>query len=161
MDGTVCCVVDAGGRLSVTDDAGSFAAGRTHRFDLTARRLLTERFDPARDRAARACLDPYVGTPERLMKWAEAGYVPKPVLVNLLTAEKRQTFLEACAVIEKKYTDDCAAKQDPCLASGCAAEGETCLEPLLRNEAGYLKACAGEWIKLFRTPANRIEPWRD
>jgi hypothetical protein len=161
MESTIGCVVDAGGRLSVTNDAESAAAGRTYRFNLTARRLLTERFDPAGDRAARACLDPYVGTPEKLMKWAEEGYLPNAVLVNLLTAEKRKTYLEACAVIEKKYTDVCAAKQDPCLESGCAVEGEICLEPLLRAELDYRKACAGEWIKLFKTPGNRIEPWRN
>jgi hypothetical protein len=161
MDSTIHCVVDGGGRLSVTDDAESPAAGRTYRFALTARRLLTERFDAAGDRAARAYLDPYVGTPEKLMKWAEEGYLPKPVLVKLLTAENRKTYLDACAVIEKKYTDDCAAKNDPCLESGCAAEGEICLQPLLRAESEYRKACAGEWIKLFKTPGNRIEPWRN
>jgi hypothetical protein len=58
-------------------------------------------------------------------------------------------FLDACAVIEKTYTDECRAANDPCLESGCSMDGETCLEPLMSAGTEYHKACAAEWIKLF------------
>ena len=61
---------------------------------------------------------------------------------------------------EKKYTDDCAAEHDPCLESGCAVEGEICLQPLLKAGIEYQKACAAEWIKMFENPRNRIEAWK-
>ena len=81
--------------------------------------------------------------------------------MNLLISEQRRAYLDACAVIEKTYTDACAAKKDPCLETGCAVEGETCLEPLLSAGPDYRKACAAEWIKLFKTPDNRIASWRN
>ena len=68
--------------------------------------------------------------------------------------------LEACANIEKQYTEDCAAQNDPCLESGCSVvgvEGETCLQPLLMASLAYHKACAAEWMKFFRNPNARID----
>jgi hypothetical protein len=34
-------------------------------------------------------------------------------------------------------------------------EGEACLEPLLRANTEFHKACAAEWIKFFAQPENR------
>jgi hypothetical protein len=161
MEGTISCFVDAGGNISVTDAPQSAAVGPTHTFELATRRLLTGSGTAADDRAARAYFDQSVGDPARLMKYAADGHLPKSSLVNLLIAGRRQAYLDACALIERKYTEACAAKKDPCLAMGCAVEGETCLEPLLSAGPDYRKACAAEWIKLFRTPGNRIASWRN
>ena len=106
-------------------------------------------------------VDHCVGTAEELMKLAEQGRLPKRVLVNQLDDEHRQAYLDACAVIEKKYTEDCTATNDPCLESGCAVEGEICLEPLLRAGIEYHKACAAAWITLFADPRNRIDAWKN
>lgn len=98
-----------------------------------------------------------VETPEELMRIAEQGRLPKGVLVKLLDIEHRHAYLDACARIEKKYTEDCTAGNDPCLESGCAVEGEICLQPLLRAGTEYHRACAAEWLKLFADPRNRID----
>jgi hypothetical protein len=100
-------------------------------------------------------MDHRMDRPARLMKYAAEGRLTKHALATLLALEPRAVFLEACAAIEKKYTDNCAAANDPCLESGCAAEGEVCLEPLLRAGTDYHKACAAEWVKLFADRANR------
>jgi len=100
-------------------------------------------------------MDDVLDTPERLMTYAAEGRLTKHALATLLTVKPRRVFLDACAAIEKKYTDDCAAANDPCLESGCAAEGEVCLEPLLRAGSEYHKACAAEWVKLYVNGANR------
>lgn len=92
----------------------------------------------------------------QLLKYAEEGRLTKHALATTLTPEPRRRFLAACAAIEKKYTDTCAAAKDPCLESGCAAEGEICLEPLLRAGTEYHKACAAEWAKLFADHENRL-----
>jgi hypothetical protein len=81
--------------------------------------------------------------------------------MTLVTPDKRKAYLDACGVIEKAYTDECAAKNNPCLESGCAVEGEICLQPLLSVGIDYRKACAAEWIKLFASPRNRIDVWRN
>ena len=94
-------------------------------------------------------------TPQ-LLRYTEEGRLTKHALATMLTPEPRRQFLEACAAIEKKYTDDCAAAKDPCLESGCSAEGEICLQPLLRAGTEYHKACAAEWAKLFARPENRL-----
>jgi hypothetical protein len=95
------------------------------------------------------------------MKFAEEGHLSKLVLADLLTIDQRQAYLDACAVIEKQYTDACAAANDPCLESGCAMEGRVCLQPLLRAQVEYRKACAAEWAKLFASPRHRIDAWRN
>jgi hypothetical protein len=92
---------------------------------------------------------------ERLMKDAVDGRLTKHELATHLAAGPRHLFLDACAAIEKTYTDDCAAAKDPCLESGCAVEGEVCLQPLLRAGTDYHKACGAEWVKLFAERANR------
>ena len=172
MDSTVSCLVDAHGKVYVTGGAESQAEVAADfglherqcqevRFDLAHRRFLADRPTPFGDNAARMYLDQSVGTPERLMTFAEDGHLPKGVLVGLLAIENRQPYLEACANIEKEYTEECTARNDPCLESGCAVEGETCLQPLLGVGIEYHKACAAEWIKVFRRPENRIDAWRD
>jgi hypothetical protein len=106
-------------------------------------------------------LDRYVGMPDRLMACAEAGQFPKGVLVNLLDLGHRQAYLDACAVIEKRYTEDCTRTNDACLESGCALEDGICLQPLLRAGIEYERACGAEWLKLFRDPRNRIDAWKN
>jgi hypothetical protein len=93
---------------------------------------------------------------QQLLQLAEDGRLTKHALATMLVPEARQEFLESCAAIEKKYTDDCAATKDPCLESGCSAEGEICLQPLLRAQSEYHKACAAEWSKLFARKENRV-----
>jgi hypothetical protein len=175
MDGTIYCLVDARGKVYVKDFAEShadvaahFALNerdcQTYRFDLADRQLLTDRATPASANAAQTYLNQRVGTPERLMQFAEDGHVSKGVLANLLDVEARQPYLEACAAIEQKYTKECAAKKDPCLESGCSidqAAGEVCLQPLLNAGVEYHKACAAEWTKLFRRPQNRVDAWKN
>jgi hypothetical protein len=102
-------------------------------------------------------VDRGIGSSEDLMKAAAQGRLPKRTLVNLLDIQHRRVFLDGCAVIEKKYTEACTAANDPCLESGCAVEGEICLQPLLRAGVEYHKACGAEWIKLFADPRNRID----
>jgi hypothetical protein len=99
------------------------------------------------------------GTPEGLIQRAENGEMTKHELLRLLALHKRQAFLDACAAIEKQYTDACASSGSPCLEGGCAVEGEMCLQPLLRADLEYFKACGQVWSKLFADPPNRAEPW--
>jgi hypothetical protein len=93
---------------------------------------------------------------EQLLKFAEEGRLTKEALAAMLAPEPRGRFLESCASIEKKYTEDCTAKNDPCLESGCSAEGEICLQPLLCAGPEYYKACAAEWARLYTHPENRL-----
>ena len=171
MNGTIYCLVDAGGTVHAKDDAewySEIAAAdgldehtcQMYRFDLINRRLLTDRGLPGGDRAARTYLDRRVGTPDKLVQFAVEGHLPKPVLMSLVAPEKRKAYADACAIVEKKYTDECAAKNEPCLESGCAVKGEICLQPLLHAGIEYHKLCAGEWTGLFADPGNRIDAWR-
>jgi hypothetical protein len=86
---------------------------------------------------------------ERFIQYAAEGRLTKHALATRLAPEPRRLFLDACAAIEKKFTDDCAATGDHCLQSGCALQGEVCLEPLLRAGTEYHKACGAEWVRLF------------
>ena len=96
---------------------------------------------------------------DRMMAHAVAGRFAKDALACMLTPVSRPAFLEACADIEKRYTAACTARHDPCLESGCSCEGEVCLQPLLRADTEYLKACGAEWVRLFADPANRDPFW--
>ena len=87
-------------------------------------------------------------TPEDVIAYATGGRLTKHALASLLTAPAKRAFLDACATIELKYTRDCAST-DTCLEAGCSAEGERCLQPLLRAGTEYDKACGAEWAKLF------------
>ena len=173
MDG-IMYYVDPYGKVYVKVDAESFAEVarefglletecQEYRFDLSTRRMLVDRATPASALAVQEGVGRSVGSPDRLMKFAEQGHLPKDALVNLLSIEQRQPYLEACAQIERRYTEACIAKNDPCLESGCSVEGEAeiCLQPLLNAGVEYHQACAGEWIKRFRVPANRIDAWRN
>ena len=100
-------------------------------------------------------MDDILDTPERVMDLATQGRLSKHTLATFLAIQARQAFLEACAAIEKKYTERCAAANDPCLESGCSMDGEACLEPLARSGTEYQKACAAEWVKLFANRENR------
>jgi len=93
---------------------------------------------------------------EPVVKYAMEGRLTKHALATMLTPDARRRFLDACAVIEKKYTEACTATNDPCLESGCSLEGEICLEPLLRAGTEYHKACAAEWRKLYAKQENRV-----
>src|ERR1700737_4528222 len=83
---------------------------------------------------------------ERLGRAAAAGELTKADLASLLTPESRYEFLEGCAAIEKRFTDECAASGNPCLEDGCAMDGDPCLQALLKTGPEYLKACGAEWI---------------
>ena len=99
-------------------------------------------------------------TPEQVITYATEGRLSKHALASLLTALARRTFFDACGAIEQRYTNECLAMNDPCLESGCAAEGERCLQPLLRAGNDYDKACGAEWARLFADAANRESSWR-
>lgn len=169
MAGMVC-VVGAGDRVYVKDSArppldSASELGpnppdyREYEFDLTTRRLM-ESPPLEADREILAFLDRRFGTPDRLMRFAEEGHLSKGVLASLLEIDDRRSYLEACATIERRFTEDCAAKNDPCLASGCFADDEVCLQPLLNAEVEYRKACADEWINRFKNPSSRITAWK-
>jgi hypothetical protein len=170
MDCNIYCLVDARGHVYVKDGAVSHSEVAAnfdldarvcdvYRFDLAARHLLVDRGSPAGDRAAHAYWDQHVGSPEKLMTFAAEGRLTKQVLGSLLDADDARAYLEACAVIEEQYTADCAAKNDPCLESGCAVEGEICLEPLLRAGREYHMACGAAWKILFEDPRHRTQAW--
>jgi hypothetical protein len=174
METSLYCLVDSHGNVYVKDGATSFAevAGehgltesecQGYRFDLATRTLLVNGATPASRGAAQDFITRRLGTPERLMAFAGEGHVSKQVLAELLSLESRHPYLEACARIERAYTEACTATKDPCLESGCSVEGEdeTCLQPLLNAGIEYPQACAAEWIKLFRAPANRIDAWKN
>jgi hypothetical protein len=170
MDSTIYCLVDASEHVYVKDGAASHSEVAasfgldlqvcdSYRFDLAARRLLVDRGRPASDQAAHAYWDEHVGSPEKLMTFASEGHLTKQILGNLLGADDARAYLEACTVIEKRYTAECAAKDDPCLESGCAVEGEVCLEPLLRAGGEYHRACGAAWRILFEDPHHRARAW--
>jgi hypothetical protein len=95
-------------------------------------------------------------TPDQLMALAADGRLSKPELAGFLALENRQAFLDACAGIEMRFTEECAAKKDPCLGPSCSCEGEICLQPLQHAESAYHKACAAVWLPLYR--ANHPTP---
>jgi hypothetical protein len=99
-------------------------------------------------------------SPEEVMAYAVEGRLSKPALASLLTARARRPFYDACGEIELRFTEACRAQNDPCLESGCSAEGERCLEPVLRAGVDYEKACGAVWAKLFADAANREPSWR-
>jgi hypothetical protein len=170
MDCNIYCLVDTSGHVYVKDDAASHAevaehfgldaqACDTYRFDLPARRLLVDRGRPTSDRAAQAYWEQHVGSPEKLMAFAEDGRLTKQVLGSLLGSDNALTYLDACTVIEKQYTADCAASDDLCMESGCAVEGEVCLEPLLKAGRDYRRACGAAWRVEFEDPRHRTPAW--
>jgi hypothetical protein len=102
-------------------------------------------------------MDTNAHAPDQLIVKAAEGRFTKDELAGFLAIESRRPFLDACARIEKQFTEDCAAKNDPCLESGCSARGEICLQPLLHAGSAYFKACAAAWLPIFREPKNRAD----
>lgn len=94
-------------------------------------------------------------TPEQAMAMAAEGRFTKAELAEFLVTERRRAFLAACARIEKRFTEECTAKAEPCLESGCSMNGEVCLQPLLHAGSAYHKACAAAWLPIFSDPKNR------
>jgi hypothetical protein len=101
----------------------------------------------------------YLGSPERLMRFAKAGHLSKFTLASLLEPDSRHRFLEACAALEKRFTEECA-QGESCLEDGCAMDGDVCLQAVLKGGSTFRKACAAEWIRMFKSAGNRIEAWR-
>src|SRR5215212_3443148 len=101
-----------------------------------------------------------IATSEDTIAVAMEGRLSKHALAGLLTAEARKPFYDACAAIELQYTDACRALDDPCLASGCSAEGERCLQPVLRAGIDYYQKCGAAWATLFADIGNREPAWR-
>ncbi len=95
--------------------------------------------------------------PDRVIERARAGELPKLELAALLNPTARETFLSHCAAIERRYTEACTAKHDPCLESGCALEGEVCLQPLENAHADYVRACGSAFVELYLDPKNRAQ----
>lgn len=173
MDAIIFYLVDADGKVhgrvgaepfaEVAPERGPTETGdQEYRFDLSIRRLCGGETTSANALAVQEDVSDRFGSPDRLMKFAEQGHLPKDVLVNLLSIDQRQPYLEACAQIERRYTEACTAENDPCLESGCSIEGEDeiCLQPLLKAGMKYQQDCAAEWIKLFRASDNRIDAWK-
>lgn len=173
MQPTLYCVVEPQGQVRAAAEAGSGgdparhhgpteAESQEYEFDLELRRMSAIHGTPWGAIAAQKYFSERVGSPERLMAFAAEGPLSKPALAALLNGEARPVYLKRCARIERAYTDACAAKGDPCLESGCSVEGgdEICLQPLLEAGVEYDKACALEWIELFRDPANRLDAWK-
>src|SRR5262245_45008595 len=99
-------------------------------------------------------------SPEQVIACAIDGRLSKHALAGLLTRDARIAFADACARIEQQYTNECRDLDDPCLESGCSADGERCLQPLLRAGVDYYKKCGAEWAKLFADSANRDGSWK-
>lgn len=91
------------------------------------------------------------GIGEQVMREAAEGRLSKQVLAALLAPEQRLAFLSACTAIEKQYTENCTASGDPCLESGCALEGEVCLQPVQRAEAEFQRACGTAWLEILES----------
>jgi hypothetical protein len=172
MEDTIRCLVDTTGYVYVMDTAESYAevAARfgldervceEYRFDLETRRVLVDRGTAAGLRMVRTYFDAHLGSPEKLMTFAITGSLPKESLTNLLASDRRASYRDACVAIQKTYTDQCAPTNGPCLESGCALEGEVCLQPLLRAGTAPRKAYAAEWVKLFSDARNRVDAWKN
>jgi hypothetical protein len=101
-----------------------------------------------------------VATPDQLIAYAIEGRLSKHALAGLLTAAARRSFSDACGRIEQRFTNECRDLKDPCLASGCSADGERCLQPLLRAGIEYYRECGAEWAKLFADAVNRDASWK-
>ena len=90
-------------------------------------------------------------SPSQLMNLAERGLLAKAEMADLLADEPRAEFLAACARVEHSITDACAAHADFCLASGCAMDGDVCLNAILNAGPNYNQACARLWLPLFQS----------
>ena len=86
-----------------------------------------------------------------LMQRAVEGAFGKAELADLLPSESRSRFFAACHDVELEFTRACTTHGDFCLASGCALEGEVCLNALLNAGPAYNKACGRVWVRVFRS----------
>jgi len=171
MTDVIYCLVDSKGDVYTRDGAESYAdvamihgldaeKCSEYRYDVVRRQLVEDRGTPFGSVAARGYFSRQLGTAARFMRFAAEGHVPHEVLLKVLDSSIRRPYLDTCASIERKYTTDCASSGDPCLESGCSADGERCLQPLLRAGIDYYKACGAEWAKLFADSANRDGSWK-
>ena len=96
-----------------------------------------------------------IASPNQVIELARGGRISKLELAEFLNPNARKTFLNFCASIEKRYTEACTAKHDPCLESGCALEGEVCLQPLENAGVEYDRACGNAFVELYLDPRNR------
>lgn len=85
------------------------------------------------------------------MQGAADGLLAKDELAEMLPPGLRADFLSRCADIEREITRACAAHGDFCLASGCALEGESCLNAILKAGPEFNKACSALWVPLFQS----------
>ena len=92
----------------------------------------------------------------QLIDFAERGMLEKAEMADLLPEEPRAAYLAACAKVEKAITEACTAHGDFCLASGCAMDGEVCLNALLSASPSYNKACGQVWLPLFRSSQTAV-----
>jgi hypothetical protein len=97
-----------------------------------------------------------VASANYVIEAARAGRMHKLELAEFLNPAARTTFLNYCAAIERRYTEACTAKHDPCLEGGCALEGEICLQPLERASEEYDRACGNAFVELYLDPLNRV-----
>ena len=88
-------------------------------------------------------------TPE-LMDLTAETLLDKEILAHLLPSEPRAVFLAGCAQVERDLTRACA-ERGGCLESGCALEGESCLNALLNAAPEYNQECGRLWLPLFRS----------
>ena len=72
----------------------------------------------------------------QLMHFAEQGLLDKFEMAHLLPPATEVDFLRACEDVEKALTRACTDHGDHCLASGCAMEGESCLNAILNAGPG-------------------------
>jgi hypothetical protein len=98
-----------------------------------------------------------INSSEVLIRRAQDGLLSKADMADFLAPDPRWSFLEKCAQVEREFTKSCAAEGDYCLESGCALQGEACLNALLKAGPEYHKACARLWLPIFGDPQNRIE----
>ncbi len=90
------------------------------------------------------------------MHFAEQGILAKAEMAELLrSARQGATFLARAAEVEKGFHACVRCARRLCLASGCALEGESCLNAILNAGPEYNKACGRQWVALYSNPANR------
>ena len=90
-------------------------------------------------------------TAAELIDFTAEEMLDKDTLAQLLPSEPRAIFLRGCADIERDLTRACAARGDFCLASGCALEGESCLDALMNAAPEYNRACGRIWLPLYQS----------
>jgi hypothetical protein len=85
-----------------------------------------------------------------MMDFTAETLLDKEMLAQLLPSEPRAVFLAGCAHVERNLTRECA-EHGGCLESGCALEGESCLNAVLNAAAEYNSECGRLWLPLFRS----------